>query len=179
MNTTTIIVNGFARAGKDSFVAACKLHLNFDIMVSSFSSIDPVRDLLKRSGIDTSAKTEADRKLLALVGAALEEHSNWRTNSCVDFITDAELDRWHDQKAVVFLHIREPENIQKVIAGIKAKKLGDVHTVLIRGPREVQADNIADKAVLDMRYDDVLHNNSTLDALYVLAGHYLARKGVI
>lgn len=186
MNVTTIIVNGFARVGKDSFVAACRSHLEANgAIVREFSSIEPVRDLMRSAMIDVSAKTEADRKLLADVGAALEEHCNWRTNRCLDFIADQALAaqvafvRNFERKMVVFLHIREPENIRKVIAGIEQRGIGVTHTVLLRGSREVRADNIADRAVLDTKYGAVLHNNGTLDDLHVLAGNYLAKKGLI
>ena len=177
MTVTTIIVNGFARAGKDSFVDACIDHLETNqIRCEAFSSIDPVRWLLQNdAGLDLSAKTPADRKLLADVGAALEQHSNWRTNRCLDFIKDFDL----GGDDVVFLHIREPENIAKVIGGIIDGGLGNNHTLLLRSPREIMPDNVADNAVLGMIYDDTLHNDGDLDALSILAGHYLARKGLI
>ncbi len=179
MTVTTIIVNGFARVGKDSFVAACRSHLEANgVAVREFSSIDPVRDLLGRAGIDLSAKTEADRKLLADVGAALEEHCNWRTDRCLDFVADI-CQTPQSRSHVVFMHIREPENIRKVIVDIQQRNLGDVLTALLRGPREVCAANVADRAVLRMKYDNVLYNNGTLDDLHVLAGSYLAKKGLI
>ena len=182
MTTTTIIVNGFARAGKDSFVAACKQHLHAQgRWPFEFSSITPVKDLIEEgAGIDLSAKTDADRKLLADVGAALQAHSNWRTTRCLGFIEGYM--KWGKRltrDVVMFLHIREPENIQKVITGVKDRNLGAIHTVLLRGPREVRVDNVADNAVLGMSYDDTLYNDSDLDALSVLAGNYLGRKGLI
>lgn len=184
MTTTTIIINGFARAGKDSFVDACAAHIHQRddcLRLFSFSSIDPVRNLLtEHAAIDMSVKTDADRKLLADVGAALEAHSNWRTKKCVEYVGDragwAEANR---RDVVVFLHIREPENIATVIRGIADRGVGPVHTLLLRSPREVMPDNVADNSVLGMHYTDTIQNDGDLRLLSDRAYAYLKGKGLV
>jgi hypothetical protein len=183
MSTTTIIVNGFARAGKDSFVDACAIHAQNCtgwLRTFAFSSIDPVKELLTHSGIDMSGKTDPDRKLWADVGASLEEHSGWRSKKCVTYASDcvgwAESNR---RGCIVFLHIREPAIIAKVIAGIAAEQIGPVHTLLIRGPREIMPNNVADNSVLGMTYDDTIQNDGDLRLLSDRAYAYLKSKGLM
>lgn len=180
MTCTTIIINGFARAGKDTFVDACQMLMNQTKWVYAFSSIDPVRSLLRDlAKVDISKKTDADRKLMAEVGAALEAHSNWRTDKCVDWVAGKAAWAQHNSRdTVLFLHIREPENIAKVSAQIADRCLGVVHTLLLRSPREIMPDNVADNAVLGMEYEDTIHNDSGLAALSDKAHAYLIKKGL-
>ena len=68
-----IFINGRPRAGKDTLVSMMAHHaMRAGLSVGSFSSIEPVKAMLLAAGIDTSSKTEADRKLLATIGDALQ-----------------------------------------------------------------------------------------------------------
>ena len=151
-----IIVNGKPRAGKDTLIALmremvpCASH--------EFSSIDPVRRMLNKH-VDLSRKTEADRKLLATVGDAMEAHSGFRTAACLDEVSLFFMAR---RAGLFFCHIREPHHIATLsrawrLQGIK------VTTVLLRSIRaeDVQS-NPADAGVEKMRYDRTIENNGTL-----------------
>ena len=171
--TKVVVVNGRPRAGKDSFIAACEQHLGREgVSFASFSSIDPIRDILSAAGVDVSEKTEADRKLLAVMGDALEEHSSYRTHRCI-----AEIMEFHHAngpESVFFLHIREPYNIRKVMRGIAQTRMGqniEFTTILIKSKRELAINsNRADANVGEMAYDEVIHNDGTLGDLHILAG---------
>jgi len=70
---TVVIVNGHPRAGKDTAVDFLEVMLGeAGHNVMRYSSIDPVREALSHIGVDTSAKTEADRAVLVEVGMALQ-----------------------------------------------------------------------------------------------------------
>lgn len=174
-----VIVNGPARAGKDSFVEACMDHLgSYGISAWEFSSIRPVVDLLKAAGVDTSAKTEADRKLLADVGAALEEHSNFRTRACVEAcLTSRQKSGSHG--SATFLHIREPKNIIQVLRDLRFDGFDKMLTVFVDGPRSIAPKNVADESIRDFDYDHILMNDSTLEALGVAAGQFLQLRGIL
>lgn len=166
--TQIIIVNGPPRAGKDTFIEILTAMLRAkNIDVDAFSSIDPVRDMLTGAGFDLSKKTQADRRLLALVGDAVEEHSAWRTQQCIDRITDFAFSVRRPSESVMFLHIREPANIATIRQWASATY--GVHTcstVFIENFRAEQVtSNAADAGVKDMGYDYTLENNGTLDDL--------------
>lgn len=173
-----VIVNGPARAGKDSFVEACIRHLRArGILTSAFSSITPVVNLLMRAGIDTSRKTEADRKLLADVGAAVEEHSGFRTEHCMTVCRENRR-KGGSHGSVTFLHVREPANILHLIYLAEAQNFDEVLTVKITGPRGIHSDNLADRAVDGFRYGAEITNDGNLDQLSDRAFGYLELKGL-
>lgn len=180
--THIIIINGHPRAGKDTFIGFMEKHLRaHDIGCRSFSSIDPVRDMLGAYGFDLSQKTEADRKLLAVVGSAVEEHSNWRTEQCIAEALSAHI---HTRgNTVVFLHIREPENIAKVRSWVEQEGsvLGiSIATVFLRSDRsEKVKSNSADGGVGDMAYDHYVTNHGSLLDLDNTAAAFLRDIGVL
>lgn len=160
---TVIFVNGAPRAGKDTVIEFMQQHLDARNLPSgSFSSIDPVRAMLNRIGMNTSGKTEADRKLLATIGDALEEHSKRRSSWCVwnavDFFSE-------NGFGVFFLHVREPLLIQRITAALAPLGITCL-TVFVDGARaEYVFSNPADAGVADMVYDHTLLNNGTLEDL--------------
>lgn len=168
-----IIVNGPARAGKDTFINICR-HL-LPIKSTEFSSIDPVRDVLKQF-VDISGKTESDRKLLATVGSALEEHSNFRSANCV----------MRSQKffesvpaGVFFCHVREPEIIRLLCEAWKMRSI-TTHTVMLDSNRAARiSSNPADAGVFGMDYDHNLRNDGTIDDLWDTARGFLIDLGLL
>lgn len=180
--TRVFIVNGKPRAGKDGLIGFMQEHLRAaGVPTVAFSSIDPVRDLLSGAGFDVSAKTEADRKLLADVGSAVEEHSNWRTNRCIDEIVDFYCGA--GQNGVFFLHMREPKNIETMRAWIMDKGLKQAITMTTIKLRSYRAEgissNTADASVDQMVYDYTLSNDWTLDYLRDVAKLFLKEIGVL
>lgn len=163
--THIIIVNGPPRTGKDTFIEILTSMLRAkNIAVDAFSSIDPVRDMLTAAGFDLSKKTETDRKLLAVVGAAVEEHSSWRMRQCIDRICDFAFSVANPADSVMFLHIREPANIATIRQWASATY--GVHTcctVFIESIRaEKVISNSSDAGVKDMGYDYTVPNNGSL-----------------
>ena len=165
MGTNVIVINGPPRAGKDTLVELRSKHYRErGHYVAAMSSIDPVREMLVRAGIDTSQKTPADRKLLAGVGALLEEHSDFRTKHCknrIQIIADA----FKKSSPIVFVHMREPEHIDTLEAmlfplGIK------VWRIFVESKRALtDFSNEVDAGVFSMRRNFTIRNDGTLEDL--------------
>lgn len=157
---TVFIVNGPPRSGKDSFIAfLSKIYASFGVTSVEHSSIDIIRYMLSELGIDTSAKTAADRKLLAGIGSLVEEHSNFRTNNCIHEVIQAEQD--YPTGAVVFLHIREPENIARVVEFLRVRG-NPIWKVQVLSQRAEVPSNPVDAGTGEVPYDFTVNNNGTL-----------------
>lgn len=168
-----VVLNGAARTGKDTFIDLIKAAVdrrNLHLVVRSRSSIDPVRNMLQDVGIDLSMKTEEDRRLLATVGTAMEEHSGFRSNYIIDGLKN-----WMDASygRLMFVHIRELDVIERVRH--KAAELGWPMTtmLLLRAGYDPIMSNPADAMVHAMSYDLHVKNNGDLTELATLADMYL------
>lgn len=173
--THIIIVNGKPRAGKDTFISHLTTILRRrSIHVDAFSSIDPVRDMLTAAGFDLRWKTEADRRLLAVVGQAVEDHSQWRTHQCLVRINDFAFSIHDASRSVMFLHIREPKNIDTIKAA--SAQFYPCLTVFLESDRaENVTSNTADAGVADMIYDHTFQNNGTIEDLYLVAEAFVTQ----
>lgn len=168
-----VVVNGYPRSGKDTFIAM--LRDAAACPTEEFSSIDPVRQLLSQV-VDVSGKTEADRKLLATVGDALEEHSRFRTEACLGAAALFFRTRKH---GIFFCHIREPRHILHLRRLWRATAF-TVTTVLIVGRRAQRVtSNPADAGVFQMQYDRTVTNDGTLADLRRKAEDFLVDLGAL
>ncbi|PZR89746.1 MAG: hypothetical protein DI537_20295 [Stutzerimonas stutzeri] len=160
-----VIINGKPRSGKDTAVGFMQGVLKESCISSaSFSSIEPVRTLLANAGIDVTAKTPADRALLAEIGFSLEKHSAYRSRATVEFTLEFFRLLAH-KSGVVFLHIREPEMIERVTRLIEEKGF-DTITILVESNRaEKVISNAADMNVGDIDYTAILSNHGSLELL--------------
>ena len=171
------IVNGPPRAGKDTLILFMKTILDMHkIKHMEYSSIEPVKEGLLRMGVDTRQKTEADRRLLSVVGDALQEHSDYRTR-----LSGYMFEEFYDTtlNGVFFLHIREPDLIKKIISDPDNKKYQFI-TVLLDSPRaEKVTSNISDADVYNMEYDFQFNNNGTLGQLLDIAFNLLNKFQIL
>ena len=79
----------------------------------------------------------------------------------------------HHSLKILFLHIREPEEIEK------AKKEFDAKTLLIKSNRVKQVtSNHADAKVFEYNYDYTINNDGTLDDLWNEACRFVNWLGV-
>ena len=151
MKKHVVIINGSAGVGKDTFVAIC----NSFCKVMNFSSIDEIKKLAKLIGWDGN-KDEKGRKLLSDLKVAMSDYCDLpfqsMKNKYNEFIkSDAD---------ILFLHIREPEEIAKAANEFNAI------TLLIKNKNVKQiTSNIADANVYDLKYDVVIDNSRTLNDL--------------
>ena len=167
---TVIVVNGKPRSGKDTLISLMRDALSAaEIQSTAYSSIDPVKEML-REYVDLRAKTEADRKLLSIVGDAMQEHSQFRTGRCAWMIDDF----FHDlDHGVFFLHMREPELIERMRTSCQEAGIRFISVLLHADRAENVTSNPSDAGVENGVYDAHLTNNGTLEDLATEAAWFV------
>lgn len=149
-----VIINGSGGVGKDTLCEIIGKY--YDIM--NVSSIDPIKKIAFDNGWD-GEKNERSRKFLADLKNLFVDFNDlpqrYLMKNYSDFL--------QSEKQVLFVHIREPEEI------IKFKK--EVHTecvtLLVRGRTEIKTEwnNTADDDVEQYEYDFYYDNCKPLDFL--------------
>lgn len=151
-----IVINGKGGSGKDTI---CDIVANH-YPVINISSVDPIKEIARIYGGYNGAKEERDRKFLSDLKALFTEYNDLPNNYCVkrfkQFMKDP-------VAKVFFVHIREPENIEKFVRSVD----GNCVTLLIRGGKSKlgQYGNRSDDEVEKYDYDFVYENNGTLENL--------------
>ena len=158
-----IIINGSGGVGKFTFVKLCKQHWKIESLCVNISSIEPIKVLAARCGW-TGAKTEKDRKFLSDLKKLTTEYNNFSFVKTVKevraFISDAARYDFSEKDTLIFIDCREPEEIDKLKAELKAK------TLLITSKRVLPiTTNTSDKNVLNYEYDYYIDNSNTLESL--------------
>ena len=176
MSKVVVLINGRPRAGKDTAVQFMQESLDrARVMSESYSSIQPVKNMLS-SWVDLRKKTEADRRLMSIVGDALQEHSQFRTNTSL-----AQIGKFFEivRSGVFFLHMREPALIEKVKKGCEKDSLTFIR-LLVESPRsENVTNNHADADVEKGEYDYRMQNAGTLDDLRANCDAFLRFYGLL
>ena len=157
---TEVIINGTGTCGKDTFVDFASRYAN----VTNFSSIDKVKEIasfkffLNIKGMENLAnygwpgtKTEKDRKFLSEFKQAWAEYNDGPYSETVKAIEDFR----KSDNDILFIHIREPEEIKKV------QNTFDSITLLIKreGLANIES-NESDKNVDDYNYDYTIINSN-------------------
>jgi hypothetical protein len=145
-----IIVNGSAGVGKNTLIDFCKEYCE----VSEFDSVGKEKALALLAGWD-GVKDENGRQLLRAFKQARINYGDLPTkdahSAIVQFLGD-------DTKEILFLHIREDEEMQKI-----KNVFPDILTVLVVNSNIEQIEtNSADAGVYDCEYDLLISNNSSL-----------------
>lgn len=173
MNKQVIIINGSGGAGKDTFVVLAKMAFKLRTKkfldytaneVWNYSSVDLVKDYAKQMGWD-GTKTEKNRKFLSDLKLLLTEFDDIPFKDLKrkyeNFIND-------DNASILFLHIREPEEIARAAKEFHAKTL-----LIKRDSVEHITSNMADKNVFNYEYDYVIENNGTVNDLEAKADNFI------
>lgn len=161
MRTIVVFVNGRARAGKDTAIAMMRgLLTGFGWKSDNYSSIDPVRELLARSNIDVSQKTDDDRDLLAEVGYILERHRSYRTEGVAKAFRNFTTGR--SGHRIMFVSIREHNLLLKMKDRL-TEDGAEVRTLFVERDVKHITSNSADADCPDPRlYEFIIDNNGTL-----------------
>lgn len=147
-----IIINGTARVGKDTF--SIMLINEFEkrgIPARKISSIDHCYQAAKLLGWD-GIKNEVGRKFLS----DLKDLSSGVFDGPFKYMKE----EYEKFDGVTLVHIREPEEIQKV-----KNRITGVDTILVYRNGVQQFDNHADQGVNGFNYDYEVDNNGTLEDL--------------
>ena len=153
MKKTVIIINGAGGVGKDTL---CELASRY-FKVTNVSSITPIKEIARSCGWD-GRKDDRSRRFLAELKRLSVEYNDyptrWATERYGEFLlSDSE---------VMFVHIREPEEISKLVVATG----GRAKTLLIRGGERTRATaygNSADDLVENYSYDYYYVNDKSLD----------------
>ena len=155
MNKEVFIINGQNSAGKDTFVAYVASKLQYPSVIN-FSSVDKIKDIARIIGWD-GTKTERNRKFLFDLKVLCSEYNDMPFNSMKDIVNEFYRFTFY---RMLFLHIREPEEIERAKNEFNAKTI-----LVVRDSVEQVTSNIADKNVFNYDYDIIIDNNGTLKDL--------------
>jgi hypothetical protein len=169
-----IVINGKGGIGKDTLI---NVLARADAMVYNASSIDPIKDMceeLNKKGI----KDLAYRSLLSSIKKTVDEY--YEAENGISYTTEylvKAMTLWHTQTdihapeySVMFVHIREPENIAKFVKEA-TKKLclwRDEDTILtsllVESERSLEVcGNSSDDDVDKFDYDYKFTSNGTVE----------------
>lgn len=145
-----IIINGTGGSGKDTFVEFVKKYAK----VFNFSSVDKVKEIATLVGWD-GGKTEKDRKFLSDLKRLTTEYNDMAFNSIRSAVEYFE----NSEEEIMFIHIREPEEIARAQAAFNAKTL-----LIKRAGLDNITSNYSDASVENYEYDFKIYND-TLEQL--------------
>ncbi len=151
MSKLVLVINGQGGVGKDALCEIAERHFK----VKNISSITPIKQIAKMCGWD-GKKDDKSRKFLADLKQLSVEYNDyptlWATEQYKEFLLSDD--------EVLFVHIREPEEIAKFKERTGAK------TLLIRGGERTKRaayGNSADDMVENYNYDYYFMNDKTLE----------------
>ena len=160
MNKQIFVINGFGGVGKDTFVELVLVELNDKLKrfhtVVNFSSVDKVKEIAREIGWD-GKKSEKDRKFLSDLKSLTSDYCDMPFQSMKTKIKDFVES---DEGQILFLHIREPEEIERVVNEFGAKSI-----LIVRDSVTHITSNVSDKNVFDYHYDFVIENTGTIEDL--------------
>jgi hypothetical protein len=158
MKKIVIVINGQGGVGKDAFCGVAKS----DFVVKVVSSIDRTKMIAKLCQWD-GEKNDRNRKFLSDLKLLLTNYNDLPFRDMIREVIDF---KNHPDQNVLFVHIREPEEIKKFVE--TAKKHCPVVTLLVTRPQvEREFGNMADDNVKNYPYDFTFENSS--EALGLLA----------
>ena len=156
-----VVINGMARAGKDTFVQLCQKHI---FWCYNISTVDFVKEVAKFCGWN-GEKTSRDRAFLSDLKDLLTE---WRDVPYSKVVHEIELCKARVKsndsslnELVVFIHCREPEEISRFEVDYDAITL----FISREEAEKEQASNHADANVRHFMYDCTIENNGTIEEL--------------
>lgn len=160
MIKTIFIINGMGSCGKDFLINS----LPEQDKIYNISSIDCIKTNAKPFGYH-GGKSPRDRKFLSELKRITTEYNDYSFGECMSevsyFLNDPKL-------KLMFLHIREPEEIRKVVDCIHSSEYLflstqiNVVTLLVKDiESETHWGNNSDDNVENYKYDLVFENNKS------------------
>ena len=141
-----VVINGTGGCGKDTFVELCSKYIS----VYNFSSIDKVKEIAKIIGW-TGTKHDKDRKFLSDLKKLTTEYNDMSFESIKEAINIFNNNNFE----LMFIHIREPEEIKRVVEEFKAYSL-----LIKRKNQELIKTNYSDASVFNYDYDYIIENTT-------------------
>ena len=169
-----VIINGIGGSGKDTFVEMCRDVLGAACCLN-ISTVDFVKEVAKYCGWD-GTKTPENRKFLSDLKKVLTEWNEIPLKEICQKVRTWQgiwIGSGNYHKAVVFIHCREPKEIDKLVYQFNQY---EPVTLLIRreAAESVEQINDSDNSVLNYSYDYTVWNGGSLEALREAAQAFLA-----
>lgn len=143
-----IIINGTGGCGKDTFIQ----YVSAYIKVTNFSSVDIVKKIASYAGW-IGGKTEKDRKFLSDLKRLMTEYNDMPFKTIKEAID--EFNQANNLSEILFIHIREPEEIKRVVDSFNAL------TLLIKKPDiDIITSNYSDANIENYKYDFMIINTT-------------------
>ena len=165
-----IVINGQGGIGKNTFVEYCiKAHED----TRSISLINEIKHVAKILGWKGD-KTKRDRKFLNNLKQLTTKYNNFPFESVALNISNILEQYKEDEKStkdlIIFIHAREPEDINYLVNKYDAK------TLLIRKSGLAKKyGNPADDKVFDTDYDYIVYNDANLEELEAEAEKFMRK----
>lgn len=146
-----IIINGQGGVGKDDFIRSIDKPENG---IRNYSVIDPIKKLAVHFGWD-GQKDEKGRRLLSDLFIFDKAHNNLAMKHIADEVAKS------PKNCVIFVHIREPKDIDR-FKDLIAERIASykIATLLITRGMKKDYGNIADDGVFDYDYDYIYKRES-------------------
>lgn len=158
MKPMVVVINGIGGSGKDTFVECCKKVCK--IGIDNISTIDIVKEAAQILGWEND-KTDNGRKFLSDLKKLSVKYNDCPYQYCKENIMCSP--PWN----IVFVHCREPKEIERFVQDFDAK------TLLIRRPDIDIPQNESDMNVENYPYDYIVVNDGTIEDLKIKADVFI------
>ena len=181
--TKVVIINGKPQSGKDTFCKYAQGYCDDDESANTLiiSSVDPLKEMLTQLGWD-GTKTDKIRDMLMDMKQLWVQNQDGPTmflfNNILEFHKACT-----GEDNIVFVHIREPEEIKKLVnalTGFESMGIDVISLLIIRGSGEDTPNQPAetrrsdDEALINSyKYDVTINNNEDLIKLQELAAEFV------
>lgn len=153
MEKQIIIINGQGGVGKDTVCNILKKYYQIRIV----SAIDKIKEIASYGGWD-GQKDLKGRKLLSDIRMAFCEYNDLPYK---EMLHEIKLFLESDDEQILFIHVREPEEIAKLVLAYP-----EIKTLLIKRNIGVNTfGNVSDDNVSNYQYDFVFENNGEMEKL--------------
>lgn len=160
MNKQIYIINGSGGVGKDTFITFVGEQSNLRIM--NYSSVDKVKEVARIIGWDGS-KSEQDRKFLSDLKLLCSEYNDMPFISMLEKVKLFK----SSNSDILFLHIREPKEIERARVEFGAKTL-----LIKRKSVKHIVSNEADRDVFNYTYEIEIDNDGDIEDLCRIAKNF-------
>lgn len=181
--TKVVIINGKPQSGKDTFCKYAQGYCDDDESANTLiiSSVDPLKDMLTQLGWD-GTKTDKIRDMLMDMKQLWVQNQDGPTmflfNNILEFHKACT-----GEDNIVFVHIREPEEIKKLVnalTGFESMGIDVISLLVIRNGGEDTPNQPAetrrsdDEALINSyKYDVTINNDEDLIKLQELAAEFV------
>lgn len=173
MKPKVIVINGYPGAGKDTFVKLCS---HYSQHVFELHTSSPAKNALTALGWN-GQKSEEIRNLLAslmVTGAELFDSAFMYVQNQVTRIRKRYEDEEIQESPIIFVHCREPQNIDRYVQKFGAMTLFIERDLTWDTTKPI---NDSDALVALYSYDHTIDNNGSEEELELAAREFIIEFG--